>query len=200
MELSEAARQDPDGTYVLVIEEINRGNPASIFGELLTCIEPDKRTPDDALTLAYQRAVGERFYVPPNLYVIGTMNLADRSLALVDLALRRRFAFVDLEPAINETWIVWVHKRWDIPVAFLQDISERIGFLNNQIFTDPNLGRQFRIGHSVVVPVTEEPVTDHIEWFTQIVETEIAPLLREYWFDDTNRAEEATLQLLTGVQ
>ena len=103
LELSEVARQDPNGTYVMVIEEINGGNPASIFGELLTLLEADKRTPDDALTLAYQHTTNERFHIPSNLYVIGTMNLADRSLALVDLALRRRFAFFDLEPAINET-------------------------------------------------------------------------------------------------
>ena len=158
LELSEVARQDSNRTYVMVIEEINRGNPASIFGELLTLLEADKRTIENALTLAHQRTVGERFHIPPNLYVIGTMNLADRSLALVDLALRRRFAFFDLEPTLNETWHNWVHLQCDIPSDFLTDVLRRIGSLNDHITADPNLGRQFRIGHSFVVPTPGEDI------------------------------------------
>ena len=111
LKLAEDAREDQDGKYVMVIEEINRGNPASIFGELLTLLEADKRSPNDALALAYPRDDGERFHIPPNVYVIGTMNLADRSLALVDFALRRRFAFFDLEPQLNDAWREWVHQK-----------------------------------------------------------------------------------------
>ncbi len=199
LQLAEVARQDPNGTYVMVIEEINRGNPASIFGELLTLLEADKRTSDNALTLAYQHATGERFHIPLNLYVIGTMNLADRSLALVDFALRRRFAFFDLEPAINDTWRDWVHRQCEIPTDFLTDISRRIGALNNQIAADPNLGRQFRIGHSFAVPKPGEPIAVPKEWFIQAVETEIAPLLREYWFNDPDKADEARSQLVSGL-
>ncbi len=196
LELSEVARRDSNGTYVMVIEEINRGNPASIFGELLTLLEADKRTSDNALTLTYQHDAGERFHIPPNLYVIGTMNLADRSLALVDFALRRRFAFFDLEPALNDTWRDWVHRQCEIPTDFLTDISRRIDALNNQIADDPNLGRQFRIGHSFIVPKPGEPIAVPEEWFMQVVETEIAPLLREYWFNDPDKADEARSQLL----
>ena len=199
LELSEFARQDSNGTYVMVIEEINRGNPASIFGELLTLLEADKRTIEHALTLAHQRKVKERFHIPPNLYIIGTMNIADRSLALVDLALRRRFAFFDLEPALNDTWHNWVHRQCGIPTDFLTDISRRIGSLNDQITADPNLGRQFRIGHSFVVPTQGEDLTVPEEWFIQVVESEIAPLLSEYWFDDPDRANEAKSQLLNGL-
>ncbi len=199
LELSEVARQNPEGTYVMVIEEINRGNPASVFGELLTLLEADKRTPDDALTLAYQHNAGECFYIPSNVYVIGTMNVADRSLALVDLALRRRFAFFDLEPAINETWRNWVHRQCEIPTDFLTEISQRIGSLNDQIAADPNLGSQFRIGHSFVVPSSGEPVAVPEEWFIQVVETEIAPLLHEYWFDAPDKAITAKSQLLSGL-
>ena len=199
LELSEVARPDHNGTYVMVIEEINRGNPASIFGELLTLLEADKRTCENALTLAHQRTAGERFHIPPNLYVIGTMNLADRSLALVDLALRRRFAFFDLEPTLNETWHNWVHLHCDIPTDFLTDISRRIGSLNDQITADPNLGRQFRIGHSFVVPMPGEDIAVPEEWFTQVVETEIASLLSEYWFDDPDKVDEAKSQLLNGL-
>ena len=199
LESSEVARQDSNGSYVIVIEEINRGNPASIFGELLTLLEADKRTNENALTLAHQRTDGERFHIPPNLYVIGTMNLADRSLALVDLALRRRFAFFDLEPTLNETWHNWVHLQCDVPTDFLTDISRRIGSLNDQIAADPNLGGQFRIGHSFVVPTPGEDIAVPEEWFIQVVESEIAPLLSEYWFDDPDKVDEAKSQLLNGI-
>ena len=199
LDLCEVAREDSTGTYVMVIEEINRGNPASIFGELLTLLEADKRTRENALTLAHQRTAVERFHIPRNLYIIGTMNVADRSLALVDLALRRRFAFFDLEPALNETWLDWVRRECEMPESFLIDISERIGSLNEQIAADPNLGRQFRVGHSFVVPKRGEPVAVPEEWFTQVVETEIVPLLHEYWFDNPDQVEEAKSRLLTGL-
>jgi 5-methylcytosine-specific restriction enzyme B len=90
----------------VVIEEINRGNPAQIFGELLTLLEAGKRTPNEALELCYPDADGKRrpVHIPENLYVVGTMNIADRSLALVDMALRRRFAFVGLEPRLGQVW------------------------------------------------------------------------------------------------
>ena len=198
LQLAEVARLDPDGTYVMVIEEINRGNPASIFGELLTLLETDKRTVDNALTLTYPRDANERFHIPPNLYVIGTMNLADRSLAMVDFALRRRFIFFELEPAINDAWIRWVHEQCGVSTDFLSDVSRRIGTLNDQIAADPNLGRQFRIGHSFVVPKPGEPIAVPEEWFTQVVETEIVPLLREYWFNNPDIADEARSQLLSG--
>ena len=92
------AVNDPDSAHVIVIEEINRGNPAQIFGEMLTLLEADKRNPDEALILQHPKNPDERVHIPPNLHVIGTMNIADRSIALVDLALRRRFAFIDLVP------------------------------------------------------------------------------------------------------
>lgn len=151
------------------------------------------------MALTHQRTVGERFHIPPNLYVIGTMNLADRSLVLVDLALRRRFAFFDLEPALDEPWRNWVHKQCGIPTDFLNEISRRIGSLNDQISADPNLGRQFRIGHSFVVPTPGEGIAVPEEWFIQVVETEIAPLLSEYWFDDPDKAGGFKTQLLSRI-
>lgn len=199
LKLAEDARNDPDGKYVMVIEEINRGNPASIFGELLTLLEADKRSPNDALALAYPHHDGERFHIPPNVYVIGTMNLADRSLALVDFALRRRFAFFDLEPQLNDAWREWVNQESGIPTEFLADIAGRITALNDQIAADRYLGPQFRVGHSHVTPHGKPPNEDHTEWFAEIVETEIAPLLREYWFDDPNRAEDESEKLLIGL-
>jgi len=94
LETVEAARVEPDRPFVVIVEEINRGNPAQIFGEMLTLLEKDKRSEEEAIELAYGHEQGERVFIPRNLFVIGTMNIADRSLALVDLALRRRFAFV----------------------------------------------------------------------------------------------------------
>ena len=193
------SKNDPINRYVIVIEEINRGNPTQIFGEMLTLLESDKRSAENALVLSYSRNPNERVFIPPNLYVIGTMNLADRSLALVDLALRRRFAFIDLEPALNELWRDWVHGHRGIPTDFLADISHRVGSLNDLIAADPNLGREFRIGHSFFIPRPDESVAVPQEWFIQVVETEIAPLLREYWFDNTEKADEAISQLLNGL-
>ena len=195
----EDSKSDPSNSYVLVIEEINRGNPAQIFGEMLTLLEADKRSAEEALALSYPRASDERVYVPPNLYVIGTMNLADRSLAMIDLALRRRFVFFDLEPALNDAWRDWVHRQSDIPIDFLTKISQRIGLLNDQITGDANLGRQFRIGHSFVMPVPGESIAMPEDWFIQVVENEIVPLLHEYWFSEPDKVDDARSQLLNGL-
>ncbi len=199
LQLADEARNDPDGTYVIVIEEINRGNPASIFGEMLTLLEGDKRKPDEALALAYPSTTAERFYIPPNVYVIGTMNVADRSLALVDLALRRRFAFFDLEPIFDNVWRDWVSEQSGIPTGFLDGIAQRMNALNDQIATDRNLGRQFRIGHSYFTPAPGVPIGDSVGWYRGAVETEIAPLLQEYWFDNPDAASAAVSQLLNGL-
>ncbi len=113
LEAVREAQGDPNTPFVVVIEEINRGNPAQIFGELLTLLEHDKRHEDEAIALAYPdpRDRSKRTYLPENLYVIGTMNVADRSLALVDLALRRRFAFVGLTPQFNDAWRDWCIRK-----------------------------------------------------------------------------------------
>lgn len=198
LEAVKAAAGDPDDAYVLVIEEINRGNPAQIFGEMLTLLEADKRTRDEALALSYRRRADERVHIPPNLYVIGTMNVADRSLALVDFALRRRFAFVDLEPTFGEAWRTWVSKKCRIEEAFLRDVESRLTALNAAIAGDAVLGPHFRVGHSVVTPPPGE-ISDPQQWFRQVVETEITPLLAEYWFDDPKRAEDEGEKLLRGL-
>ncbi|MEA3486194.1 MAG: AAA family ATPase [Thermodesulfobacteriota bacterium] len=198
MEMVKAASKEPTIRHVIVIEEINRGNPAQIFGEMLTLLEADKRTPTEALELCYRRTEGERVFIPDNLYVIGTMNIADRSLALVDLALRRRFAFVDLEPKLGKAWHNWVHTQCDIDSEILSEIEKRILSLNEEIAADTSLGRQFRIGHSYVTPPFRIPISDAREWFRQVVETEIGPLLDEYWFDDLDKAQKARQRLTEG--
>lgn len=198
MEMMNAAVKDPASRYVVVIEEINRGNPAQIFGEMLTLLEVDKRTPNEALELSYKRSDGERVFIPDNLYIIGTMNIADRSIALVDLALRRRFAFIDLEPVFGKPWLDWVHAHFGIDSKILLEISNRLNALNNEISADTSLGSQFRVGHSYVTPPLGVPIRDSREWFRQVIDTEIGPLLDEYWFDAPGKAQKEKQQLLEG--
>jgi len=198
VEMIKAAAKDPMSRYVIVIEEINRGNPAQILGEMLTLLEVDKRTPNEALELSYKRSVGERVFIPDNLYVIGTMNIADRSLALVDLALRRRFAFIDLEPTLGKPWHDWVQSQCGIDSEILVEIEKRLVALNNEISADISLGPQFRVGHSYVTPPFGVPISDAREWFRQVVDTEIGPLLDEYWFDALEKSQKARERLLEG--
>jgi 5-methylcytosine-specific restriction protein B len=198
VEMIEAAGKEPQARHVVVIEEINRGNPAQIFGEMLTLLEADKRTPNEALELSYRRFDDERVFIPDNLYVIGTMNVADRSLALVDLALRRRFAFIDLEPLLGKAWREWVHAQYGIEYEILVEIEKRIIVLNNEIAADTSLGPQFRIGHSYVTPPRDIPISDAREWFRQVVDTEIGPLLDEYWYDAAEKSQKARERLLEG--
>ena len=198
MQAIKAAESEPDWPFVLVIEEINRGNPAQIFGEMLTLLESSKRQRSEAIELAYRKEPGERVHVPANLYVIGTMNVADRSLAIVDLALRRRFAFIDLEPKFGDPWRAWCAQR-GIESALLTEIESRIGILNAEISAAISLGPQFRIGHSYVTPDTDIPIADGLAWFRARVETEIGPLLDEYWYDAPETAKAARAKLLTGL-
>ena len=198
MEAIHAASENPASKFVVVIEEINRGNPAQIFGELLTLLEAGKRTPNEALELCYPDADGKRrpVHVPENLYVIGTMNIADRSLALIDLAFRRRFAFATLEPKLGEVWRNWVVDQCGIDPELVRDIERRITDLNQKI--DEDLGSQFRIGHSYVTPVHRIEAGSTRDWFIQIAETEIGPLLEEYWFDSPKTAKDALNRLIEG--
>ena len=200
MEAINAATDHPESAYVIVIEEINRGNPAQIFGELLTLLEASKRKPSEALELCYPDADGSRrpVHIPANLHVIGTMNIADRSLALVDLALRRRFAFVGLEPKLGGAWRDWVVKECGIDPAVVDDIEKRMTSLNDVIAADPRLGKQFRVGHSYVTPNHRLEAGETNEWFRQVVDTEIGPLLEEYWFDAPSEAQKARERLVQG--
>lgn len=192
----DAALSEPNQPFVVVIEEINRGNPAQILGELLTLIEESKRSPREALRLAYPRHVDERVFVPENLHIIGTMNVADRSLALVDLALRRRFGFLDLGPELGPRWRDWC-LAMEAPASVLNVIASRMGALNHAIAGHRSLGRQFCVGHSFVTPTRSpgEDATDWERWFLSAVDHEIGPLLREYWYDDQSAADEQLAKL-----
>lgn len=175
-----AAENNPDKDFYLIIDEINRGNLSKIFGELLMLIEKDKR--ETSVTLAYSKV---KFKVPKNLYLIGLMNTADRSIAILDYALRRRFSFVDIMPAYEN------EKFKDYVASFnnekLNRIIKTIKDLNKEISNDVSLGEEFMIGHSYFCNLTKENLDNKIDL---IVKYEIKPLLKEYWFDNKEKLDE----------
>ncbi|MCP5299077.1 MAG: AAA family ATPase [Chromatiaceae bacterium] len=198
LEAVQAASAEPDRPHVLIIEEINRGNPAQVFGEMLTLLEDSKRSSQEAIELAYRREEGETVFIPKNLHVIGTMNIADRSLALVDLALRRRFAFVNLEPQLNEAWQSWCKDR-GLDDAVISMIEQRMRVLNEEIAADRSLGPQYQVGHSYVTPLEGAMLADGGQWFRDVALTEIVPLLEEYWFDAPDKVDAVRGKLLEGL-
>jgi 5-methylcytosine-specific restriction protein B len=200
LQMVSAALAAPAQRHVLVIEEINRGNPAQIFGELLTLLEAGKRTPRDAMQLGYPDADGVHrpVHVPENLFVIGTMNTADRSLALVDLAFRRRFAFINLEPSLGEPWRDWVVNQKQMAADAAHEIEQRLERLNATISADSRLGQAFCIGHSYVTPHQSLEGRSSRDWFAEVVASELKPLLQEYWFDAPEQAAREVERLLEG--
>ncbi len=193
------AREAPDRPHVLIIDEINRGNLSRIFGELLMLIEADKRDPAWAVRTAYARADEPAFHVPPNLHLVGAMNTADRSLALVDYALRRRFAFSTVEPAFGSQGFDRHLADGGVPERMRRRIRTGLEALNRQIREHPQLGEGFQIGHSYFCrpPKGLADVAAWNGWYTDVVRYEIEPLLREYWFDDAERTRNALAALRT---
>lgn len=190
------AIEDPESNYYMIIDEINRGNLSKIFGELMMLIESDKRGKKYAVQLAYSKNKGETFYIPKNLYLIGTMNTADRSIALVDYALRRRFSFISVEPAFDSEKFSEYLRKKGLSQGFIETIIQNINDLNREIVNDTvNLGKGFEIGHSYFCP-TVETVTDEQKWYDRIIKLEIKPLLMEYWFDQ----EEKVYELLDRIK
>jgi 5-methylcytosine-specific restriction protein B len=186
LNICENAQEDPDNEYFLIIDEINRGNLSKILGELMMLIEADKRG-TDPLTLMYSN---DRFSVPENLNIIGLMNTADRSLALIDYALRRRFGFYTLQPQFNhETF-----KKLTVyeSSSLFKSVIELIKQLNQDILQDTSLGEGFMIGHSyfMLTPKEVENSDTTIEKILSArIEYEILPLLVEYWFDNDEKVE-----------
>ncbi len=190
------AKDDSDRKYVFIIDEINRGNLSQIFGELLMLIEADKRGPENVLPLVYHKKEEPRFYVPKNLYLIGLMNIADRSLAMVDYALRRRFAFMSLKPQYKGD----LFRKWLLDRGMSEKLAglivDRMAALNQEIANDTLLGENYQIGHSFFCPKGGNYEGLDRTWYEAIVQTEILPLLREYWFDNAKRAEQIAEKLL----
>lgn len=174
------AANDPDREYFFIIDEINRGNLSKIFGELLMLIEKDYR--GTTVTLAYN---GMSFSVPENLYIIGMMNTADRSLAMIDYALRRRFSFFEMEPGFSSEGFTNYQQK--LGNETFDSLIEQIKILNKEIKEDRSLGSGFQIGHSYFCGREEEGCSE--EWMRSVVEFDILPMLREYWFDEPAKAQ-----------
>ena len=177
------AADDEENAYFFIIDEINRGNLSKIFGELFMLIESDKRGPKNKLQLLYSR---EFFYVPRNVYIIGMMNTADRSLAMLDYALRRRFAFVELRPAFDSDGFRMYCAGLDNPR--FEALVREVESLNRAIAEDESLGEGFCIGHSYFCNMEADSCTDVA--LASIVEYELIPMLKEYWFDEPGKVRE----------
>ena len=172
------AANQPDKEFFFIIDEINRGNMSKIFGELLMLIEKDYR--GTKATLAYN---GHSFSVPKNLYIIGMMNTADRSLAMIDYALRRRFSFFEVEPGFDSEG--FIHYQNGLNNETLNELINKVKDLNREITLDKSLGKGFCIGHSYFCG--RDVCTE--EWLHSIVDYDILPMLSEYWFDDANKLQ-----------
>ena len=183
------AEEDSEKDYFFIIDEINRGNLSKIFGELFMLIENDKRGMEIELLYA-----DEKFCVPDNVYIIGMMNTADRSLAILDYALRRRFAFFDMNPAFET--IQFKQYQENLKNPQFDALIDTIQALNVDIREDDMLGEGFVIGHSYfsnIVNITESELSN-------IIEFEIIPLLKEYWFDDPSKVDIWKVRLRDAIQ
>ena len=183
------AEEDNERPYFFIIDEINRGNLSKILGELMMLIEKDKR--GEKIKLLYSN---EWFTVPQNVRIIGMMNTADRSLALMDYALRRRFAFFDFAPAFSSEGFKNYLAEKDSPK--LEKLIAAVESLNSTISTDESLGDGFRIGHSYFC--TDDEVTD--EWLKSVVEYEVIPLIKEYWFDEPTKVRDWSATLRSAIK
>ena len=182
------ALNDPNRPYFFIIDEINRGNISKIFGELMMLIEADKRGSEYAIPLTYTE---DKFYVPENVYIIGTMNTADRSLAMIDYALRRRFCFVNIKPAFDNLNFKGYLESKSGELSKI--IIEKMTSLNEDIENDLSLGWGFSIGHSYFC-IDKDTITE--EDYKNIINYEILPLLSEYWIDDNSKLMEWKRKLL----
>lgn len=189
----EKARSDIENDYYFIIDEINRGNLSAVFGELLMLVEGDYR--DKPVRLVYKK--DKLFSVPHNVYIIGMMNTADRSIAMIDYALRRRFSFFTMKSGFDSKGFVNWQNKVNHP-AFNTVIDE-IKILNNEIAEDDSLGEGFCIGHSYFVYDEKNPPVCGIEmWLKNVIEYDICPMLDEYWFDDKQKADNWQKRL-TGI-
>lgn len=186
-----AADDDEENAYFFIIDEINRGNLSKIFGELFMLIESDKR--GNELQLLYSR---ELFSVPTNVHIIGMMNTADRSLAMLDYALRRRFAFVELRPAFDSDGFRKYCAGLDN--SRFEALVREVESLNRAIAEDESLGEGFCIGHSYFCNMEADSCTD--EALASIVEYELIPMLKEYWFDEPGKVREWTDRLRRSLR
>ena len=171
--------------FCIIIDEINRGNISKIFGELMMLIEADKRSKSWAINLTYS---DEKFYIPNNLYIIGTMNTADRSLAMIDYALKRRFSFITLLPAFeNQKLSEYLIKEEGIDDEFADKLTR--GYISLNKYIEDTLNENFIIGHSYFIKQLKTEKLE--ESYREILEYDIKPLLEEYYFGEKDKIEAA---------
>ena len=202
----ETAKDNQSKKFFFIIDEINRGNISKIFGELLMLIESDKRGPNNSINLVYKDdgsdKPAEPFYVPENVYIIGLMNTADRSIALIDYALRRRFAFFELEPAFNKQIFRDYLLKKVTDSTLVDSIIEKMKALNEYIAKEDEsgLGKGFCIGHSYFCSGPQNGESNK-DWAKRVFNFEIIPLLEEYWWDDTTgeKVKSRKQKLLDGL-
>ena len=185
------AEIDGENDYFFIIDEINRGNLSKIFGELFMLIENDKR--GLSLQLLYS---DEMFSVPKNIYIIGMMNTADRSLAMLDYALRRRFAFFEIKPGFTTDG--FREYRMNLGNERLDKLITCVEDLNNVIADDESLGEGFCIGHSYFCNLMTETIDDQV--LSGIIEYELIPLLKEYWFDESEKVRDWSIRLRGAIK
>ena len=194
-EFCDRARIDSARPYIFIIDEMNRGNLSKIFGELFMLMEADKRGADFAIPLTYSESSDDRFSIPGNLIIVGTMNTADRSLAMVDYALRRRFTFFTLKPKFRFPLFIETLKKHGASDTLIARIQDRMEMLNDQIRDQKrDLGPRFEIGHSYFCALSGDTLDD--AWYKHVIETEIGPLVEEYWFDDLDKVSSIVDELL----
>jgi 5-methylcytosine-specific restriction protein B len=152
-------------------------------------VENDKRGPEYSISLTYSDNDSSKFYIPENLYIIGMMNTADRSLAMVDYALRRRFCFIDLKPQFESQRYKEYLIKYKINKVLIDRIVSRMNYLNGQIAEDSDLGIGYQIGHSFFTPNKADKYDEN--WYSQIIDYEVEPLIREYWFDSIDKVSSA---------
>lgn len=191
----DVALANPKQPHVFIIDELNRANLGKVLGECMLLLESDKRGPAHKVRLPYGN---EFMYLPDNLYVIGTMNTADRSLALVDFALRRRFAFKRLKPELGKRFYDYLTQRKGIAPAFVEQLVAAVNRVNTKIEQDHGLGVDFLIGHSYYSEGPQEQETA-TAWYARVLEDEIGPQLEEYWIEAPAQATAARQLMSLGA-
>ena len=190
IQVCERAKQNENENFVMFIDEINRANISKVFGELLSLIENDKRGPENAVKILYSEN-DINFYIPSNLYFICAMNTADRSLKMVDYALRRRFSFFEFKPEFDKPEFKNFLKDKNVNAKTIDRIVNNISKVNQQISDDNfELGDGYCIGHSYFCPKGNSSDSFGDQWYEQIIEYEIKPLINEYYFDKPDQAAE----------
>ena len=192
LRLAQRAHADRTHAFVLVLDELTRAPPAAVLGEALTLLPAEARSAAHALRLPAAAPDAPLFWLPPNLYVVATLNPADRTLAPLDYALRRRFAFADVGPEFGVRFRAWLTGRGVAP-GFAERLAAALTAVNDAIAADPALGPGLRLGHSYF---TDPPPTDAAAWLARIIEFDIGPLLNELFADEPATAQRHRRRLL----